>query len=98
MSLPHDSPRKMADTPEIGEKTESPVLLKAPNIIITTKVEATGRQTHLLSSLAHRQVSLDVGLQERVEVVLQAVLFGQRRHARLHGPQVVPRQLGEEVV
>lgn len=63
-------------------------------------LKATSRPTNtdLMGRLPHRHVGLDVGLHEGVEVVREAVLVRQRRDARLHRPQVVPRQLREQVV
>lgn len=56
------------------------------------------KSADLPGRLPHRQVGLDVRLQEGVQVVGEAVLLRQGGDARLDRSQVVPRQLREEVV
>lgn len=53
---------------------------------------------YLLGRLPHRPECLDVRVKERVAVILYPMLLCQLSHSELHGPEVVPRELREEVV
>lgn len=54
--------------------------------------------TNLVGSLPHCPERLYVGLQKGVAVVHDPVLLRESSYSRLHGPQVVPRKLGKQMV
>lgn len=55
-------------------------------------------ETHLLGRLPHRAERPEVSLQEGHVVIYNAVLLGEGLHPWLHLPQVIPRELREEMM